>query len=704
MAIGVGTIGALGRIDVPSTSAAHPVFDSGIGDVQFYGVIDDYLQLGADGAFPDDATVLESALNITDPTDPAIVLYLKMEEGTGNSVLDSGPNNLDGTRENLSQWVAMDGGTELRGQRKRRVWGRRRQVAGTLVDRQRLVYQVNAAETQAITPTQGGYASLTSDGDFDNIYDWTPAPGHYATQLSEGLVRFQSDPTAGGTLVLAFDVDGTVDPVHGWSAVAAHVMRDLVTNEGGLSGVDDVDTGAVDEHATARPDAVGQIAGSEPVTVSALLTPLAQTGDGWWTFLRDGRWSIGLRSEPTIPEVALTPNMVLEQGIRRIASPPPAYRQRLSYRPYEVTVPLEQVNISIDEVDRGQYGESVRYYSTATDSAVRSRFGRLARIAEGATLYDLESAARAEAARRQALDRLKREVYQVPLLRGLLQYRVGQVVSLYLDDDRLLLGRRALTANRSGRRYLALDGSSGYVSVASPPAVGTGSFTIETWVRLDADGLTSRSIVTRGTAAAAGSYFLGLRTAAETWGQLKFTGRGAADGAPSNIYSATALASADGWRHVAVVIDRTANTITFYIDGALNYSQAYTPVGSLDSSGGDLVIGASASGASQHFQGAMSDVRLWQSARTAAQILAGMDDWTAGPAGNWRLDDGAGLVAEDSGGSADGVIHPNVTWRGMPTTYSVRNFAVGGYDEDSESEKAVLYLWGLAAGETEFAL
>lgn len=413
------------------------------GAEQFFGTFDD-VRFWKTMTSADQADRAMRELSPTEQAGSNLEMYLQFKEGTGVTAYDTTANAHNGTLVGTTQWVGLEGGTELAGRRKKRVWGIRRQVEGILVDKQRLVYLVNWGQTQSIVPTQGGYPGLASDGDLTNIYDTAPAAGHYYTQLSRGLVRFGSDPTSGGTIPLAFDVQGDVDPVNGYTDKTAEIMRNLVVNEGGLDSVTEIDVAAVLAMAAARPGAVGHVAGLDRVSVASLLNDLAGGVDGWWTFFRDGRWTLGLRleSETEQPEVALTDKRHVALGqVRRVAAVAPAKRTRLSFRPYEVVMDLSAVSGTIRTASptvnpqwqglAGQYTQADRFASTPLDREVLDRY-KDARLAEGRTYYDLEADARAEAARRQAIDRYKREVLQVGLATGIFEHRVGQPVSLSL--------------------------------------------------------------------------------------------------------------------------------------------------------------------------------------------------------------------------------------------------------------------------------
>lgn len=394
-------------------------------NLAYFGVIDDFRMFST---VPSEATALSRARRELDDDEAlAALVYIQFSEGTGDTAFDTSGNDHDATRLATAQWVGLEGGAELVGVRKPRVWGVKRRRAGKKIDAQRLVWQVNAGPTSAIAPTESGASTLTYDGDYADIYDWTPVAGRYATQLSEGLVRFQTEPVR-----VAFDVWGDVDPEWGYTAVTGHIMRALMVRQGGLSAIDEVDLAALAALAASRPDDVGVATGDQAVTVAALLNRLAEGVDGWWLPERGGRVTVGLRTEPGDPEIQLSADDVLESGVRRAGAAAPVYQWSLSFRDYEVTVAEEDVSGLVPAARRADLGRTERIAETNVLEQVRDRH-REARQARGATNYDTRRAARLEAERRLAIDRYKRQVYQVPLASGLFQYRVGQSLSLALD-------------------------------------------------------------------------------------------------------------------------------------------------------------------------------------------------------------------------------------------------------------------------------
>lgn len=408
--------------------------DAGGGDVvlaeessrQFIGIIDDFRMYNS---VPDDVAAADRArreLDDDEAADAGLLVYLKFGEGTGATAFDSSTGAHDATLHGATAWVGFEGTTDLAGTRKPLSWGVRRMRKGVLVDQQRVVYQLNIGQTQAITPLENGYASLTYDGDLADIYDWTPVAGHYATQLSHGLVRLDALPDS-NAITLAFDVLGDVDPDTGYSDVTATIMRNIWVRKAGVDPVEGVDTAAVAFVEGERPDSVGYATGGSAVSILTALNDLSGGVDGWWTMLRDGRATIGLRDFPGDPEFQLDIDTILVDGLeKQQPSSVPIRQWTLSCADFEVTVPPDKVAGAIPATHRSRYTKSQLLASSLDLGPDFMKVHKNAIYATGATFYDSLAAARRECFRRAAIDQYQWDVYIAQLFGGIFQFRVGQ--------------------------------------------------------------------------------------------------------------------------------------------------------------------------------------------------------------------------------------------------------------------------------------
>lgn len=161
---------------------------------------------------------------------------------------------------------------------------------------------------------------------------------------------------------------------------------------------------------------------------------------------------------------------------------------------------------------------------------------------------------------------------------------------------------------------LSFDGSNDFINCGNPAAFQSNSITIEAWIKANpASGY--RAIVTKQWA-----YGLYLKDNILI----------------SHLYNvgdlSTGVNVADGiWHHVALTL--SAGTATVYLDGVAKASYSGYSIVNQNS---NVLIGEGGPGAGQYFNGAIDEVRIWNVARTQAQIQASM---------NSAISSGTGLVA-----------------------------------------------------------
>lgn len=114
------------------------------------------------------------------------------------------------------------------------------------------------------------------------------------------------------------------------------------------------------------------------------------------------------------------------------------------------------------------------------------------------------------------------------------------------------------------------------------------------------------------------------------------------------------------WHHIAVV--GTPTTTKIYYNGVevASSNVAVTPRAAMT-----VFVGVRHTLAS-FFEGRIRDVRIWNTARTQAEIQANMNRQLvgneAGLAGYWRLNEGSGTVATDSTANANNGTITGATW------------------------------------------
>ncbi|NCR19620.1 MAG: LamG domain-containing protein [Microcystis aeruginosa LL13-03] len=193
------------------------------------------------------------------------------------------------------------------------------------------------------------------------------------------------------------------------------------------------------------------------------------------------------------------------------------------------------------------------------------------------------------------------------------------------------------TIARPEGKALFFDGVNDYISLGSQPGIeATNSLTIEAWIKVknfgDWDG-----IVTQGTNS---SPF-----AMQLWsdGSLRFTASGVSWNSDKKIV-------VNEWHHVSVTYDKTANFLTFYINGEVAGTKDNVNI-NLWKSNEPLIIGADLPGGDEFFDGSLDEVRVWNIARTQVQIQANLSQKLSGNeqglAGYWNFEESTGNTVND---------------------------------------------------------
>lgn len=206
-------------------------------------------------------------------------------------------------------------------------------------------------------------------------------------------------------------------------------------------------------------------------------------------------------------------------------------------------------------------------------------------------------------------------------------------------------------------RGLNFDGASNYAAPANGAFWSlTNNLTIEAWVT--ADSLSDPTGTTRFVStrlSTNGGWGFG-----QSDGRLLFTTFGRRD------FLTTAAPLRPRVRtHVAVTFDNT-NAARFYVNGQLLQTiQDFFPANPSST----LAIGRNPTSVDrQSFDGVIEEVRIWNVARSAAQIAANYQRYIQSPEpgllADWPLDDGAGGVARDVVAQRSAVINGPVIWMG----------------------------------------
>jgi hypothetical protein len=205
-----------------------------------------------------------------------------------------------------------------------------------------------------------------------------------------------------------------------------------------------------------------------------------------------------------------------------------------------------------------------------------------------------------------------------------------------------------------GQYALQFDGVDDHLVVNHSLALNHASFTLEAWVYAARDGV-RQTILRKGDT----GYGLSLEADLSLlyWRDVVST--------PLKSDRALTL---NAWHHVAVVVDQVRNSTIFFIDG---HPAGEFDVATAENNDDPLTIACTGSIASgSFFQGALDEIRLWKSPRSAQEIAFFASRPL--PAGDpmivahWAMNDGVGILASDGVHDTllDAVFHPTdgPTW------------------------------------------
>ena len=222
-------------------------------------------------------------------------------------------------------------------------------------------------------------------------------------------------------------------------------------------------------------------------------------------------------------------------------------------------------------------------------------------------------------------------------------------------------GPVSVTTAALGNTALLLDGATSYVRVADAPALHLSAFTIETWFRRDGAGLGTDTgvggipdaipLVAKGRAEADApavdvNYLLGIRASdGVLCSDFEEGASGLSPSANHPLFGGTDV-GVGAWRHGALTYDGAVCSL--YLDGVL---QAQKTIGQQPAAASTVALGLgsalnSLNAPAGFFQGALDEVRIWDHARTQAEILSTINGRLTGQiqglVARWGLDEGIG--------------------------------------------------------------
>ncbi len=223
---------------------------------------------------------------------------------------------------------------------------------------------------------------------------------------------------------------------------------------------------------------------------------------------------------------------------------------------------------------------------------------------------------------------------------------------------------------------LDFDGVDDHVTFGSAPGLNSNTFTIETWFRRDgtgtsattsgSGGVTAIPLVTKGLSESGQvlSWFLGIDSGT---GRLAADFESASDDSNHPLIGTTTLTNGT-WYHGAITYDGT--TFRLFLNGT---QEASVAIGNGPGTAGahHAALGTamtSTGAATGRFDGALDEVRIWNVARSAAQLAGRRTQELAAGTGllaRYGLNEAAGSsVANSVAGGVNGTAVGGVAWGG----------------------------------------
>ena len=164
---------------------------------------------------------------------------------------------------------------------------------------------------------------------------------------------------------------------------------------------------------------------------------------------------------------------------------------------------------------------------------------------------------------------------------------------------------------------LNFDGTNDYVQTTYSGIAGSADRTIEAWIKTT-DNFNPSVGGSQGVLVDYGTFSTGQRfTFNVLWGnaiRLEVGGNGV---------SGTIAVNDGNWHHVAVVFLSTGNTVRLYVDGVLD-TQGSLTVAANTGTANNVMIGRRVDNVN-YFNGSIDEVRIWNTAKTQAEIQANMN-------------------------------------------------------------------------------
>lgn len=368
--------------------------------------------------------------------------YVVGSSSATSITLSAGTVTTEAAGASITVRTTLEGGDELEGKRKPLAYGQVRQVAPVLVNGTLLIYQAHAGSLEAVNAVRDRGVVLSFSANYASgrlLAAATVAAGDYATCLAEGLIRLGDSPGGIVTCDVQGDDSGTLG-ASGYTSTAADIVRKIVTTKGALTDPDDLDTGSFSDLNTTTSAVVGVATGLDRVSIAAVVDSVADSVGAFIDFTLNGRLRVRRLEDPSTATASHTITSIEPDSWSGQNADIPAHTVKLGYRHYPKTLSGEEAASSLADSTRLDYGQPYRD-TTSEDSTILTLHPSAA-LYEVQTLLDASADAATEAARRLAMYKPTRHVYEVQVWNGLYAYALGDVVTFQISRYDLTSGKK----------------------------------------------------------------------------------------------------------------------------------------------------------------------------------------------------------------------------------------------------------------------
>lgn len=259
---------------------------------------------------------------------------------------------------------AEEGGIDLKGTAKPRVFGLVRNIKPVLTDSANCIFQIHDGSMQEVVAVRDGGGDLLLDkleDTYASLLSHTPAAGKYVPYLGGGFIRLQKVP-----LFLTVDVRGSTSG--GYASTAQLLAAQVLRVAGNISS-------ATVSSFSEWPTGEAGILVREGNTEDAMDRIAAGLGAVWWGADTQGTYSGGIIKAPEsqIASYAIKSFMLADPPEEISGSTPPWWRVRIAYQELDVTQEGGDLLTTVSAGVQEYYGLK-RRFAVASDIDVKSRY------------------------------------------------------------------------------------------------------------------------------------------------------------------------------------------------------------------------------------------------------------------------------------------------------------------------------------------